>query len=188
MPSAFGLPVRSSDRFGVANGFKYITTLTASVSASLSYTAFDSTTYESYCIVLEDIKPVTAGVELHVHGSINAGSSYDSLWYYRTAADGTATATSTASNAASVGLIGNIRDTLLLGGAGVFYLIYGTLANTKSVYFGTAMCRDETAGTMNFQRSAAYYDSALPINALKWQASSGNLTRGTIHIYGLQKA
>lgn len=192
MPSTFGVPTSAANRYGViaaadANGFKYITTLTASTSASISYTSFNSTTHETYCIVIEDIMPGSAGATMYIYGSTNSGSSYDALWTFRTGADGTA---STATNSASgaVPLCANIASTVNVGATGVLWLTFGTVASQRSFVIGTVAAKDNASGFPNLQRTAAFYNSASPINALKWTTEGGNIASGTIHIYGLQKA
>lgn len=188
MPSAFGKPVTTANRFGVAaggNGFKLITTLTASTSASLSYTAFDSTTHETYCVVLEDLAAASAGNSLFVNGSVDAGSTYGALWTGKTGADGTVVTTPTTSTDMRIAM--NCSNSANVGVHGCLYLQFGTAASQRSVLYGTTVSRDNS-NAMNLARFGAYYDSASPINALKFLFGAGNITSGTIHIYGLQKA
>ena len=89
MPSAFGKPVTTANRFGVvtatvAQSMTLVTTLTASSSASLSYTSFASASYKSYRLMFSRIIPASNDVDLRVQASVDGGANYGALWSYGT--------------------------------------------------------------------------------------------------------
>ena len=170
-----------------ANGFKYITTLTASTSASLSYTAFDATTYSTYCIVMEDLAGNTAGNNFALQGSVDAGANYGALWSYTMASFTGATLTQASGTASTDLTLAMIASSAASRGiCGTLYLSFGSAAGERSQVYGQTTYNTNTP-TRQVALLGGFYDSASAVNALKW-SGVGNIVSGTIHIYGLQKA
>lgn len=164
---------------------------TASASTSLDFAAAIIARYSEYLIEFENIIPATDAIDLWMRMSTNGGSSYDSgnnysyeSWLWRAAATGQSGATAqaqilisngaTLSNSASWGLTGSAR-LYSPASASLFKQLNGQMG-----FFTSASLRVGT--TLH-----ATYESATAVNAFQFLMSSGNITSGTIRVYGVAK-
>lgn len=168
-----------------------VTTLTATASATLSYTKFDSTNFHSYQCLMQDIVPAGAGgVDLCLEGSVDSGATYGALWYgsvgrfYPSTWD--AWTSPSASQFIRVGI--QVTNTNVVGLNGAFRLHFPQALSQRSAIFGSSTGFSANNYLVFY---GGYYNNALPINALRWSftaAGGGNITSGTIAIYGLPKS
>ena len=190
MPSAFGKPVTTANRFGVVatpSAMTLVTTLTASASASLSYTSFSSASYKTYMLVFNGWRAATAS-GLEAYYSINAGATYptssvDYLTIYPNSTP--AFATVGGLGVTAHGLMQNLGDVAKTSGGGVLYFTYGVVASARSQLSGLlGGYTSPFVGSVPNMTSGTF-DSTSEVNAIKFQMSSGNITNGTIKIYGI---
>lgn len=198
MPSAFGKPVTTANRFGAvatSSAWTLVTTLTAETSASLSYTSFDiSGTYHSYMFYFSGFVQATDLARLNMQASIDGGANYGTL-LWQSSIDNQGTGTTSGGIQAPFGT--PLQTVGLQQGA-----IDKT--NFPSQVFGTMIMQygvtgsDYTSLRAEFESQAQHpaqgqtnrissmmYKSTTRVNALKFLSSSGNITRGTIKIYGI---
>lgn len=172
-----------------------LATKTASASATLDFTEFNNSVYRVYEFELENVKPATDAVQLLMRFSTNAGSSYDagaSDYQFSTIGrdasggntNGNATgATSiqlTASGAAA--LIGNAAaemgvsgrlDLFNAGSASVYTRVVGKLDY------------DNSSGNEFLVIVGGRRTTAQDTDAVRFLFSSGNITSGTIRMFGV---
>lgn len=174
--------------YDVPSRIALIETKTASSSASLAFTAGFGN-FTTYIIKIRTLVPATNAVALNMTWSTDGGSSYlasNYLWsqYQFTSSGGRNYG---ASGAASLIQITNSSGTLSttagrdFNGDIVLYNLGGTRCPTctlhASHYNSSAVADGIIGGGMNTTTTA--------INAIKFAMSSGNITSGTITLYGL---
>ena len=193
MPSAFGKPVTTANRFGAvaaAQVWTLVTTLTASSSASLSYTSFASASYKSYKLIFSRILPATNDTNWNVNASVDGGANYGALWTGNTlhndnsAAWGNAITTALTNNPIVI-QSSNQGSSALSGIYGELIFNYSPTAGTASAITGMLGSRNNASSRIAPQITHAVYDNATEVNALKFLFSSGNIASGTIRIYGI---
>ena len=158
-----------------------ITTLTASNSATLSFTGFDASKYGSYVFKV-DIKPASSYVGMYARVSTDGGSSYH-----------------TGSSDYSSGLSGPAVTSFMMiaGGNG------NTAANNTRVGDLTVINPDNTNTYTIFSSSISNggpewplpgtglansaFLSTTTVNGIQFSVDTGNITSGTIRAYGFKK-
>ena len=168
-----------------------LATKTASASATLDFTEFNNATYRRYEFELENVKPATDGVDLYLRTSTNAGSAYDAgATNYAWGLDGTSAGSGT--SGASTGDVAIIMTTVVkIGNAAAEYGVSGiveiTGAPSASVF--TEMRGHwtywNTAGAMVQVSGGGARLSAADVDAVRFLFSAGNITSGTIRMYGV---
>lgn len=151
-----------------------IQTLSASTSANLEFKNL-ATTYSLYAIIINNIAVATAGANLQMTVSADNGGSYAASGY-NTGINRTLynSATVTNANATTFAMIG---DTVQSQISGKLLLTPGNgLYVGQVTYFvnGSTFCFANCGG-----------GTAVVFNAFKFAASSGNLTSGSISLYGI---
>lgn len=197
MPSAFAKPVTTANRYGVvaaAQSMTLISTLTAATSASLSYTSFDiSGTYHSYMFYFSGFVMATDLTVLNMQASTDGGASYGTL-LMQTSLNNDGNATASATKQAPLGtpvqtvtLDGIIDNTNFPSQAfGTMIMQYGVTGSDYTSLRAEfeSQAASNTQGNKN-TISSMMYKSTTRVNALKFLSSSGNISRGTIKIYGI---
>jgi hypothetical protein len=165
-----------SPHISIGGGWARIKKLDASTSASLNFTTLP--TYSVYAVVFVNVLAATNAQDFEMQVSVDNGSNYTSSGYtsginysaYNSATVTNATATTYGMMAKSqsngVGLYGTIFLTPGNGGWWGQVAFYNTTLATYSLGFIT--------GT-----------SGVVFNAFKFLFASGNITSGTIRLYGL---
>ena len=190
MPSAFGKPVTTANRFGTVatpGSLTLVTTLTASASSSLSYTSFSSASYKSYRLVFNRIIPSTGGTNFNVQGSVDAGANYGALWYGGTIrANNSSLWALEVANAAQNFPASYNSNTGSVGGIyGEIMFNYGPIAGTNPAITGLLGDRNASSNAIAPNIMHAVYDNVIEVNALKFLFGTGTISSGTIKIYGL---
>jgi len=177
------------------DGITFISSQTASNSASLSFTSGLTSTYKAYKFVLSNIHPRTDNVLFQFNLSTDSGSNYNvtktsSVFdAYHDEADTTAgieydtnrdLAQSTAFQSLASGL-DNDADASLSGSMTLFNPSSTTyvkhyIANTNTYY--------NTGFSLNWY-VAGYGNTTSAVNACQFKMSSGNFD-GTIYLYGIK--
>jgi hypothetical protein len=175
-----------------AMGCDLIATLVANNSASLDFTSISNTTYDSYLLVGNNIVPATNAVDLvlrfSVSGNFQSGASdysHEQFRFVPTGSGVSGSATDTGIN------ISSASDNLANSGAsvgGVFAIRIYNCAQTSTVkrctwdfnYWGSDFVRVIGGG--------AYLTAANAIDGFRLLMSSGNITSGTVKLYGYRSS
>lgn len=190
MPSAFGKPVTTANRFGVVatpSAWTLVTTLTASNSSSLTVTGLASTSYKNYALVFSGILPA-GGSSFYVYYSTDNGAtfpagvtSYDYIWSF----GGGSVVYHDFNDLQNFGyLFNSVSSDTRTSLGGVLYFTYGVVANARSQLSGT-LTGYTTSSRQGITISASNYNSATEVNALRFLMTGGNITNGTIKVYGI---
>jgi hypothetical protein len=158
-------------------------TQTASSSATLDFTRFDSVRFSSYEFIFSEVLPATDAVVFQGLISNNGGSSFGSSGYYdarhASVSDGSSGDAGNL-NQAQWALMTNIANTV--GFAGQLLLTITPVAarfqfHASFVVSGGAPGSVVTAGLNNVTGGA---------NAVRFKMSSGNIASGTVRMYGIR--
>lgn len=176
---------------------------TASSSATLDFTQFDSAGFSSYFFVIENLVPATDSVDLYLRFSNDGGSTYESgASYYNHqsvvpagAADGGGASTSTATVRQIDGAIAFIPLTrgdgtnLVMGSAagedgwsGTVW-VYGPHTTKKTLVRSSGLYYD-FSGQIIMADTAAAVTTAEDNDAARFLFSSGDIESGTITLFG----
>lgn len=168
----------------------------ASASATLDFTSLMTADYDTYVFDIIDLRPATDNVALHMRTSTDNGANWDSsagAYYWRTdivALDGTSTAPTLASSTTSateMTLAPGVGNAANEGVSGEVVLrgVNGT-TRRKAIHFeGEA---EDPSGITRLIRSDGHRNNAANIDAARFYFSSGNITSGTINLYGLKNS
>lgn len=167
------------------HGYVLITTLTASNSASLIVTTGFSSAYSQYMIVVNNIIPATNNAILQMQYSTDGGSTYITTLNSSAcivAAYNANTYTTAATNNTSVSLSNAISNTggNAEGVNGIHFQGY-VGSNTTQQLMGLFV---SSAAGMGMSCASYGPNTALNANTIKFFMSSGNITSGTIYLYG----
>lgn len=169
-----------------ASGLEFITSVDASSEATLDFTAFDATKYDSYVFTFANVTPTT-GSYFRARTSTNGGSSYDSSsnnYQYRIMANGSASAAFetfiplSGVSGSTIGLsadVDGISGTLEIHGP---HLTKKTMVVFNGMHFGS------TSSTLVDVSSKTVRLSSDDVNAIQFFFDSGNIESGTITMYG----
>jgi len=172
-----------------------ISAVTASSSATVSFTSGIDSTYIKYCFILNNIHPQTDETDIGVNFSIDGGSNYNvtktgsNFNAYHNEGDSATAITYHASHdiAQSTGNnviaydTGNDNDQ---GNSGYLYL-FDPSSTTFVKHFLSVMDGTHTSDYQNNYFSAGYGNTTSAINAVQFSMSSGNIDAGTITLYGI---
>ena len=171
-----------------ANNRVLIATTTLSNDATVAFTGFDSTKYNTYEFIFSEVIPATDNAEFRMRTSTDGGSTYDSgasdyHWAYNNVAttteyfSGNSTSNTiqlldTTGTNGGEHLSGSIRINLPSGTQdtiGTIHMLGITGSNTVYRFYG------------HFARKAAE-----DVDAVQFYFSTGNIQSGTIQMYGLR--
>jgi hypothetical protein len=178
------------------DGITFISSQTASASASLSFTSGLTSTYKAYKFVFVNCHPATDNVDFQFNLSTDSGSNYNvtkttTAFSAYQAESGTADglayeggrdlAQSTAFQGLAIG-IGNVADESCSGTL--------TLINPAS----TVYVKHFISNSNNYRADAesanyfvaGYGNTTSAVNAIQFKMSSGNIDAGTIYLYGIK--
>ena len=171
---------------GQMTGRVLLNTKTASASASLDFTVFDSTRFQSYEFDVEDLLHATNATSLYALVSTDGGSTWLSTGYY----DGRFAALSDSSN----GGAGQSNQAQFLVNSVVAGAGTDTANGRINLFPKAARCAitwdtaDVTsAGLVRHTNGGGLVLSAANVNGFQLKASSGNLTSGVVRHYGVPK-
>ena len=172
-----------------------ISAVSASSSATVSFTSGIDSTYNKYCFVFNNIHPATNNVAIHFQGSTDGGSSYgvtltSSLFnaYHNEGDTATAVGYQTAEDLAQSTSFqmfqGNTGSDNDQAGSGYLYL-YDPSNTTFVKHF---MARYSNAHEGDYAIDcyvAGYFNTTSAIDAMQFKMSSGNMDAGIITLYGI---
>ena len=179
-----------------SDGITLISSQTASASATISFTTGLDSTYKAYKFVFTNIRPASDSFEFRFNGSTDSGSNYnvtktstmfeaahyenDSVtnFRYRTDLD---LAQSTAFQPLAAD-VGNGADETASGSLLIFNPSSTTYVKHFISNFNTYVANDQSVQTL----CAGYFNTTSAVNAIRFQMASGNITAGTIALYGIK--
>lgn len=179
----------------------FIESKTASASASLSFTGLVST-YDEYLVIAKNIIPATNGAGLQLNYSVNNGVSYEAGANDYPQASLCLGSDGTGYNSVSAG-----TTNLILNGTGLgvensaaaggwcgeirFFNLSAANVVKKATWHGSYPS-NSAAGLIGTITGSGYGGSATmqtnDIDAINFQFSAGNITSGTLYLYGIKKS
>jgi hypothetical protein len=186
-----------------SDGITFISSQTASNSASISFTSGLDSTYKAYKFVFVNIRPATDNVYFTFQTSTNAGSSYgvtctsDCFKAFRSEASGTTAGVNyelqyraDADLAQSTsfqrlhgdGGTGNDADQNVSG-----YINLFNPSSTTYVKHFIAVSNNTTSADYSINSFfGGYFNTTSAINAIQFKMESGNIADGKIYLYGIK--
>ena len=166
---------------------------TASNSAELDFTASFSSTYDDYLVEIINIVPASSGANIFFQASTNGGASYDTGsnygWAgYRASSVGSTAAGSNSTTSIGLDVDATVTNTASAGGLCGSFRISNPLSGTTSTRLkGETGANDGTANFCIVCMFSGEYVPTTAVNAFRIIASAGNLTSGTVRVYGFVK-
>lgn len=166
---------------------------TASASATLDFTEFVNATYSRYRFVLKAVLPATNAVYLTVRFSTDAGATYEAgasaYVFVVTGSDSATGNTTDGSNATTAIRITPNNAAALISntGQGVFgsFELFNAPSATLRTRVTGQLEFDDSGGDIFVGMAAGKQATAADTDALRFLMSSGNITSGTIEMWGL---
>lgn len=176
---------------GGGGGLVLLEQHTASNSASLDFTTAITSTYDEYLIEFVDLVSAVNNQTLYMRMSTNGGSSYDAGANYSWSVSGSNRFGQSNAGAdsggteirCSAGSFSNPSTGSYSGSAKLFSP--GSTTLYKAV-MGTALELPDGVTVQNDQ-FGGFYRITTAVNAFRFLMSSGNITSGTIRVYGIAK-
>jgi hypothetical protein len=181
----------------LVGGLTFLVSTDLSNDSTADFTAFSSSSYDSYMFQLNNVVPSSDGVTLRIRASTNNGSSFLSTSIYDYAIDGSERDfSSNDSTNVATGADGSSSWAITPTGVGSSSNEYGV---SGQIYVNGPHLSKYTTMTGN----TGYHDSAdrivishvygesrttTAVDALRFYYSTGNLESGTITMYGLKNA
>ena len=160
-----------------------LNTLTASNSATLSDTTSLTSTYSSYEIVFDNLLPATNAVTLDLQ--VHSGGSFQSTSYINSTIGFTGGSV-TPHNISTTAFVplSNAADIVNVapGASGYVRIDNPSGASVSKMVFGLGTYAGSTS--VGFVTVAGLWNNAAAIDGFQFLMSSGNITSGTIKIYG----
>jgi hypothetical protein len=172
---------------GVTQSLVLLNTVTASNSAALADTTSLTSTYNTYMVVLTDIIPVTNSVQAALQISTNGGSSYLNTGYIDVifAFSGTGSGVATLASGVPVNNSANLDNTAGEGLSSVFYIYNPSGGGNRTHFSGNTVFRG--GGVAVGSQFVGWQDGGnTAANAFQLVVSSGNISSGTMKVYGIK--
>jgi hypothetical protein len=174
-----------------------ITSVTASDDATISFTQFDSTKYDYYKFVFVNMVPVTNDESLKLRTSTNGGSSYDATqndYLYittriraiQTGYDASLSSGVAGTQSFPLDTAGTDNTASVGGTSGTVQIFSPSTLSYTHIMVEAISSRSNS--TPNMSNTSGYRASAADVDAVQFFFSSGNITSGTIYMYGLKSA
>lgn len=169
-----------------------ISTLTASSSSSLDFTAVNATLYSGYLCLFEGIYPATDGASLLFRVSVDGGSSYLATASYHEARIAGGGTTAAAAAGALVSTSITLAAVMSTGSTSFAFRGNATVGVGGAVSLGTWIdCTGsyglQTTGERLKVMAGGGHSTASQVNAFQFKMSSGNIASGTIRVFGIPK-
>ena len=178
------------------DGITFISSQTASNSASLSFTSGLTSTYKAYKFVFVNIRPATDTATFQFNLSTDSGSNYNvtktttqfqSVHYESDSATALQYRDDYDSNQSTsdqiiADNIGNGADESVSG----FLDLYNPSSTTYVKHFISRSNKYQSDNASYDTYNAGYGNTTSAINAVRFQFSSGNIADGKIYLYGIK--
>ena len=173
----------------------FISTQTASASASISFTTGIDSTYKEYLFIFNNLHPATDGTPLLFNLSTDNGSSYDvtkttTYFYAQHSESGTgdSLAYDTGSDVAQSTGYARIAESTGADNDQVssgYLHLFEPSSSTYVKHFISCFNCYQSGDYSLASYSAGYGNTTSAINAIDFKMSSGNIDAGTIQMFGI---
>lgn len=177
--------------FLVSSGGVLLEEHAASASATLDFTTFYSSLYNVYRVEVINLIPATNGSKFIAYASSDGGSTWDSAGSnanYSVASNGVNASNSwfTATGTQDYFYLHREAGNSSSGGVNGSLTLYNpaSTATAKVLSGQLSYYSSATSNWVLWNVTAVYTVAANAVNALRFQYDSGNITSGTIRIYG----
>jgi len=178
-----------------SDGITFISSQTASNSASLSFTSGLDSTYKAYKFVFVNINPATDNVQFEFNMSTDSGSNYNvtktTTYFYAYLFENNTGGVLTYEGSYDLAQSTSFQTLSNNVGSGADECCVGTLTlfNPSSTtyvkhFISNTNQYDRADGSVN-TFIAGYGNTTSAVNAIRFQMSSGNFD-GTIYLYGIK--
>ena len=163
---------------------------TASASATLDFTEFDNAVYRRYEFELENVLPATDGAGMRLLTSTNNGASYDTgaTDYSHTrviAASGAVTVVNSA-GAAQISVATNIGNAAGEQGVSGIVSVWNAGSAVRTTVQMALHYFDAAAGHISYTDGSGARLASQDTDACRFLMTSGDITSGTIRMYGVR--
>ena len=166
---------------GASGGMVLLATVDASNQASVSFgSSYITSTYNVYKILIDSLMPVTNGVTFELQVSTDGGSTWKSSNYYWQLY-----ASTFSSSASYIDLGGGQLLTNTANQVGQYEITFSNPSASNITAFFVNGALWNSSGTFNTIPLTGAYQTAGAINAVRFVFSSGNISTGNFHLYGL---
>jgi len=171
----------------------FLSTVTASNSATVDIeTTFDST-YETYAIVASSVRPVTNAVSLRAIQKQSGAYVEDNYQYHLSICNATSSSYAGAANGNTTShLVANsLRDASgdTQGGASfVMYIPNPSNTTLQKTIFATGVANTASIGSAQMTLVGSNFGSTAAITGIRFFMSSGNINSGTFRLYGIKNS
>jgi hypothetical protein len=172
----------------------FLSVATASDSSSLVFTSSIDSTYDVYVFIIADLVPASDDRYLWMRTSTDGGSSYDSgssdyVYTGVQAENGSYSYSAITSSGANVIYISNAggqSDGSTHVGTGEVRLFKPSGTSKTEIHYKTGGGKSDD--TIDMLSGVAFRDSAADVDAVQFFLNTGNITSGSIRMYGIKKS
>lgn len=175
---ASGVPSWAAPTTG-GGGWAFISSATASASATLDFTSGIDSTYAAYAFIFSNILPATNLVSFRMRTSTNGGSTYDSGssdYGWRTFSE--EDSTDSFIKISAVNSVSNAAGSAISGSLFLYQPSTTYVTCSYDVGYLSGSFYEKSEGTGR-RRTAA------DVDAVRFYFGSGNIASGTIYMYGM---
>lgn len=180
----------------ISTDYELLATATASASATLDFESVITSTYDSYVFVISNIRPATDGSQLVMRTSTNNGSTYDStaanyisVYEYKILDGSAVVSSSNIGNLSSTylniagGSSATIGSAAAEGVSGTVTLLSPSGTTRTKTIMASGIYQGITGTEYSFE-VFGYRNATTDIDAVRFLMDSGNITSGSIRLYG----
>ena len=186
---------RGDGSWAAAGGgaWTYLSTVTASNSATVDIETTFNSTYETYAIVASSVRPVTNAVSLLARQKQSGSYVEDNYQYHLSICNATSSSYAGAANGNTTShLVANsLRDASgdTQGGASfVMYIPNPSNTTLQKTVFATGVANTASIGSAQMTLVGSNFGSTAAITGIRFLMSSGNINSGTFRLYGIKNS
>jgi hypothetical protein len=186
---------RGDGSWAAAGGgaWTYLSTVTASNSATVDIETTFNSTYETYAIVASSVRPVSNAVSLRARQKQSGSYVEDNYQYHLSIcnAGDTAYIGAAGSNTISYLVANSLRDASgdTQGGASfVMYIPNPSNTTLQKTLFATGVANTNSIGSAQMTLVGSNFGSTSAITGIRFFMSSGNINSGTFRLYGIKNS
>jgi hypothetical protein len=177
---------------GGGGGLTLLEQHTAAASATLDFTTGITATYDEYLFEMVNVLNATNSAIPQLRMSTNGGVSYDAAANYQDYFHSRSLATFSGNGSVAdtkIQMNNNGHVNTFNYGIGGQFRLFSPLSATqhKAVNGAFVACDGGASGWISDCQFSGRYMSVTPVNALRFMFSAGNITSGTIRMYGVAK-
>jgi hypothetical protein len=186
---------RGDGSWAAAGGgaWTYLSTVTASNSATVDIETTFNSTYENYAIVASSVRPVSNAVSLRARQKQDGAYVEDNYQYHLSISITTDPAYAGAANGNTTAyLVANsLRDASggTQGGASfIMYIPNPSNTALQKTVFSTGVANTSSIGCAHMTLAGSNFGSTSAITGIRFFMSSGNINSGTFRLYGIKNS